>query len=173
MTLAISSRFLWNLPKWTHINVEDEIEPPAPYETTMTRSNMITAGDTLVQSYVSPAVLQANETGALVLTFDSHGEQRYVRTRQVTALGFDPIMDVISLERERDLLLDWVGKNPPRRRHRTLSVPGIDFSYGADIGPGTGVYGMPMDVVHSRPPVRPRSSTLSPQYLSSRRHFEP
>jgi hypothetical protein len=109
----------------------------------MTLSNMISTGETLVQSFVSPAVLQANETGALVLTRSNSGHQRLVRTRKVTALGFEPIMNIIEMERETDVLLDWVGKHPPRPRHRTLSVPGIDFSYGEGIGFGnTGVYGM-------------------------------
>jgi hypothetical protein len=111
----------------------------------MTLSNMISTGETLFQPFVSPAVLQANETGALVMTRTRSGEQRLVRTRKVTALGFEPMMNVIEMERERDVLLEWVGQHPPRRRHRTLSVPGIDFSYGAaGIGTGnTGVYGMP------------------------------
>jgi hypothetical protein len=141
-----SLRFpLRSLPAWTHIDLTGEIEPPAPYETQMTLSNMISTGETLFQPFVSPAVLQANETGALVLTRTSSGHQRLVRTRKVTALGFEPMMNVIEMEKERDVLLEWVGQHPPRRRHRTLSVPGIDFSYGAaGIGTGnTGVYGMP------------------------------
>lgn len=47
------------------------------------------------------------------------------------------------MEQEREILLDWVARNKPRRRNRTLSVPGIDFNYGvAGVGSGTGVYGM-------------------------------
>lgn len=42
---------------------EGDIEPPAPYETAMTLSNMVQSGETLFQPFVSPAVLQANETG--------------------------------------------------------------------------------------------------------------
>jgi len=170
LTLTISLMFMYHLPKWTHFHVEDEVEPPAPNETAMTLSNMIATGDIMVQPFVSPAVLQANETGALVLTRTLDGQQRFVRTRQVTALGFEPIMDIISLERERELLLEYVSKHPPRRRNRTLSVPGIDFSYGPNLGTGnTGVYGMapPSPVSRGGPGrgrgrSRPRASTMSP-----------
>lgn len=129
---------------------------------------MVSTGDAVVQDFVSPAILQANETGTLVLTRDSQGRQRFVRTRQVTALGFEPIMNVIEMEREREILLDWVGQNAPRRRNRTLSVPGIDFRYGASFGTGnTGVYGMEQghhswsSRIEGR---RTRSNTLSPHY---------
>lgn len=140
LTVIIAAKFLYSLPAWTHIDLSDEIEPPAPYETAMSLTNMIATGETLIQSFVSPAILQANETGVLVFTRDAHGNQRYVRTRKVTALGFEPMMNMVEMERERELLLEWVGQNPPRLRHRTLSVPGIDFSY-AQAGPGLGAYG--------------------------------
>jgi hypothetical protein len=130
ITLSVAARFLYCLPKWTHISVEGEVEPPGPGETSISLTNAIAAGDTMFQSFVSPAVLQANETGALYLARSATGEHVYVRTRKVTALGFEPIMDAISLDREREFLLDHVSMNPPRRRTRTLSVPGVDFSYG-------------------------------------------
>ena len=41
---------------------------------------------------------------------------------------------------ERERLLDWVAKNPAKQRHRTLSVPGIDFNYGYGDFRGNGVY---------------------------------
>ena len=66
-TLWISAKFLYYLPRWTLIDVTDELEPPAPYETMITLQNAISTGETLVQKFVSPAVLQANETGALVM----------------------------------------------------------------------------------------------------------
>jgi len=141
LTLIFSAKFIASLPAWTHIDLADETEPPAPYETSMSLSNMISMGETLIQPYVSPAILQANETGALILSRDEQGNQLYVRTRKVGALGFEPVMTMVQMERERELLLEWAGKNPPRHRHRTLSVPGIDFSY-AQIGTGSGVYGM-------------------------------
>lgn len=168
ITLVISGKFLYSLPEWTHIDVEGEIEPPQPYETAMTLSNMILTGESLVQNYVSPAVLQANETGALVVTRDRQGHQRYVRTRKVTALGFEPMMNVIEMERERELLLEWVGKHPPRRRHRTLSVPGIDFNY-ASIGTGNaGVYGMEEGQGGTLPAPRARANTASSALLQRR-----
>jgi hypothetical protein len=129
----ITAKFIYCLPKWTVFDLEDEEEPPAPYETLMSLQDMVTAGETLRQPFVSPAVLQANETGALVLTRDGPDRQlRYVRTRRLAALGFEPTMNWSEMEHEREVLLEWVGKHPPRRRHRTLSVPGIDFNYGND-----------------------------------------
>ena len=166
VTLYVSSRFLICLPKWTHLDLEGEIEPPAPYETAMALTNMVSTGDAVVQPFVSPAILQANETGTLVLTRDAAGKQKYLRTRKVTASGFEPIMGFIEMERERELLLDWVGKHAPRRRHRTLSVPGIDFRYGAGFGTGNiGVYGVEQrsSSFSHRNSGRPRSSTQSPQ----------
>jgi hypothetical protein len=136
LTFTIAGKFLWKLPEWTHIDTEGEIEPPAPYKTAMTLSNMISTRETMVQSFVSPAVLQANETGALIYSRDEQGNQQYVRSRKVTALGFEPMMNVIDMEREREVLLQWVGQH---RRHRTLSVPGIDFIY-ATVGSGSGVW---------------------------------
>ena len=132
----------------------------------MALMNMVSTGDTVVQPFISPAILQANETGTLVLTRDAAGKKKYERTRKVTALGFEPIMGFIEMERERELLLDWVGKHAPRRRHRTLSVPGIDFRYGAGFGTGnTGVYGLEQrsSSFSHRNSGRPRSSTQSPQ----------
>ncbi|CAB9509282.1 expressed unknown protein [Seminavis robusta] len=132
LTIWISMQFFWNLPGWTNLNVDQDEEPPAPYETTMTLQNVIATGESLVQPFVSPAVLQANETGALVLvrrTDQDGGGQRFVRTRKLASLGFEPTMTWGEMERERDLLLEWIGKHP-RRRTKTLSVPGIDFSSG-------------------------------------------
>lgn len=171
ITIVITTKFLMHLPRWTHIDLDGEIEPPAPYETSMTLTNMVSAGDTLFQPYISPAILQANETGTLILTRDSDGLQRYVRTRKVTAIGFEPIMNIIQMETERDLLLDWVGMNPPRIRHRTLSVPGIDFTYGSTSG--TGNFGMyDIDETSQLLTQRPRSNSLSP-LRQFRRFYEP
>lgn len=134
----------------------------------MALSNMVSTGDTVVQDFVSPAILQANETGTLVLTRDSDGRQRFVRTRQVTALGFEPIMDVIEMEREREILLDWAARNAPRRRNRTLSVPGVDFRYGQNFGTGnTGIYGMEQghsSWAHGRRSRSRSNNTLSPHF---------
>jgi hypothetical protein len=126
---------------------ENDIEPPAPCQTAMSLASMVSSGDALVQPFVSPAILQANEAGALVFTRDSQGVVKYARTRKVTALGFEPIMDSIEVDLEREFLLDWVTRNAPRRRNRTLSVPpGIDFNHGASFGSGNaGVYGVMED----------------------------
>jgi hypothetical protein len=135
LALTISSKFFASLPAWTQFDIDDDVEPPAPNETDMTKLNMISAGETLVQRFISPAILQANETGALVLTRDKSGRTRkYRRTRKVTALGFEPIMDTISIGYERDILMEWVGMLSPRARLRTLSVPVVDFSYTIGVG---------------------------------------
>lgn len=83
--------------------------------------------DILDQPFVSPAVLQANEAGALIRvrrgTEDFERFGPYRRTRQVKALGFDPTMNDAELRQERAALLDWVARNAPRTRNRTLSIP--------------------------------------------------
>jgi hypothetical protein len=141
-TLLICGKFICKLPDWTSPDLSDEEEPPAPYETFMSREDMVTAGDALTQPFVSPAILQANETGALILSRSTRdGTLRYVRTRRIRALGFEPTMNWSEMQAEREVLLEWARKHPARRRNRTLSVPGIDFSYGASIGTGNlGVY---------------------------------
>ncbi|KAL7579047.1 hypothetical protein ACA910_019086 [Epithemia clementina (nom. ined.)] len=140
ITVGVSIRFLSKLPEWTHIDTTDEEEPPAPGETAMIASHLLSTGETLVQPFVSPAILQANETGALVFSRNQAGNQIYRRTRKVTALGFEPIMSELEMDFERELLLEWVARNPPRRRHRTLSVPGVVY-YGSD-SLGTGNSGV-------------------------------
>lgn len=152
-TAYLTAKFFYMLPAWTQIDVADEEEPPAPYETTLTLQDVITTGETLRQPFVSPAVLQANETGALVmLPRGADGRNRYVRTRRLPSLGFEPTMKWSEMNHEREVLLDWVGRNPPRRRKRTLSVPGVDFNYGyGDFGFGnSGVYGSTGHRSHAR-----------------------
>jgi len=154
-TFWICGKFLYKLPEWTSPDLSNEEEPPAPYETILSRQQMVTAGDTLTQSFVSPAILQANETGALILSRNAmDGTLRYVRTRRIRALGFEPTMNWSEIQEEEEKLLEWVGKHPPRRRHRTLSVPGIDFNYGSSqpaFGTGNvGVYGLYSPVPSNR-----------------------
>lgn len=145
ITFWFCLKFMYMLPEWTSPDISNEEEPPAPYETLLSRQHMVTAGDTLSQPFVSPAILQANETGALILSRSARdGTLRYVRTRRIRALGFEPTMNWSEMLEEEDVLLDYVGKHPPRRRHKTLSVPGIDFNYGSTSAFGTnnsGVYG--------------------------------
>lgn len=167
LTFWITFRFLASLPKWTNLDLEDEEEPPAPYETMMSMQDMVTAGETLRQPFVSPAVLQANETGALVMTRNpADGQLRFVRTRRLPALGFEPTMQWSEMQQERELLLEWAQRHPPRRRHRTLSVPGIDFNYGSNLGTGnSGVYGTWGNT--SMPESRRRADTASPRASGS------
>ena len=162
-TIYITAKYLYCLPRWTNLDLEGEEEPPPPDETILHRHNMVTAGETLRQPFVSPAVLQSNETGILVLTRDSEdGRQTYKRTRRLPALGFEPTMNWSEMERERDVLLKWVGENSPRRRRRTLSVPGIDFNYGVSLGTGNlGVYTVPSPT-YSDSQARQRAETASP-----------
>lgn len=157
ITLFLSSWFFLKLPKWTHVDVLDELEPPLPNDTLMQLSDMISVGETLVQPYVSPAVLQVNETGALTLVRNVEG-QRYIRSRRVSAIGFEPLLSNERMNLEREILLDWIGKNPHRRKHRTLSVPGIDFNYQSTVGVSqANVYGMEESSGHWIQ--RPRSDT--------------
>ena len=151
------------LPKWTNILAEDDeedlesllsedVEPPRTMEDTvigfMYESEV---HETLKEdSFVSAAVLQANETGALVRLrrgtedFEIHGP--YKRTRRISAVGFDPILSHLEFETERARLLDWARRNAPRRRQRTMSNPsamlarvieGLPRDYGS-IGETTG-----------------------------------
>ena len=53
--------------------------------------------------------------------YREHG--KYIRTRHVTAYGFDLVMTDDELRQERAELLDWVAKNKARPRHKTLSIP--------------------------------------------------
>ncbi len=135
LTVVITCLFLYYLPIWTYVDVTDEVEPPAPNETVM--AEIINKGffEGFQQRFVSPAVLQANETGALVRDASSGN---YVRTRRIAALGFNPTMSWSEMNEARETLLDWVYKNPPRHRHNTLSVPGISVQ---NFGKGNvGVY---------------------------------
>ena len=171
ITLWITARFFYNLPSWTNIDIEDEEEPPAPFETTMTLNNAIATGEALVQPFVSPAVLQANETGVLIMV-RANGAQKYVRTRKIPALGFEPTMDLDEMERERELLMEWVGKHPPRRRQRNLSVPGIDFNNYDEPEDEFGVANPALynvDLGHDMGPVGRRAHQLPPpQYQGAR-----
>jgi len=130
-SIIITVKFFYMLPSWTWVDVCDEQEPPEPSATFISQYILAGEGENLRQDFVSPAVLQANETGALVrLPGRQDGKARFRRSRRVTALGFDPIMNLMELNKERDALLDWVEKNPPRTRQRTCSVPHITYNLG-------------------------------------------
>mmetsp|Transcript_19164 Transcript_19164/g.39503 ORF Transcript_19164/g.39503 Transcript_19164/m.39503 type:complete len:1319 (-) Transcript_19164:1318-5274(-) len=102
--------YLAFLPFWTvEIHRENEEEPPSPHETSI--CDVITFGEALIQPYVSPAILQANETGILITAHDSRKNKCYlVRTRKIPALGFEPMMDLRKFARERDALKIYIGQ---------------------------------------------------------------
>ena len=61
-------------------------------------------------------MLQANESGALVRVLNKDGRMKYVRSRRMQSIGFDPIMNVAEFISERDRLLQHVtySANPSR-----------------------------------------------------------
>ena len=59
------------------------------------------------QNFVSAAVLQANESGALVRVLQD-GRMKYVRSRRMPSMGFDPLLNVSELMSERERLLQNV-----------------------------------------------------------------
>lgn len=173
VTIWISVKFFYYLPSWTLVDVSDEEEPPAPNETTL--KDVISTGESLRQPFVSPAVLQANETGALIcIRRGPDGKGRYVRTRRLAALGFEPTMKWSEMNAEREVLLEWVAKHPPRRRKKTLSVPGIDFNYGfGEFGTGnSGVFGVEgghdrgWSIGHAPTTERERSNTFDAPFYA-------
>jgi hypothetical protein len=101
-------KFFVHLPSWCQINVDDDEMPPEPDKTIVTqllqKGNI---GDSMKQHLVSAAVLQANESGALVRVLQD-GRMKYVRSRRMQSMGFDPIMNVAELISERDRLLQHV-----------------------------------------------------------------
>ena len=114
----MSTKFFAYLPSWCQIDVEDDEMPPEPEETIVTRLLQGgNAGDELNQNYVSAAILQANESGALVRVLQD-GRMKYVRSRRMPSMGFDPILNVSELMSERDRLLQHVtySANPTRDR---------------------------------------------------------
>jgi hypothetical protein len=144
VNLIFTYKFLRRLPEWTKVDISGEEAPPAPYDT-MTHDMLDHRGaheTFLSQPFVSPAVLEANEAGALIRvrrgTEDYRIHGPFVRTRKVTARGFDLSLNDAELREERAALLDWVAKNAPRKRSRTMSVPGIMHLRDKA---GRGVYG--------------------------------
>jgi Voltage-dependent anion channel len=128
MNLIFTYKYVKCLPKWTKISISDEEPPVAPNET-MVHEMLVESNvhETMTSQFVSPAVLQANEAGQLMRvrrgTADWMEHGPYVRTRRVTAVGFDLIMSEMELRQERANLLQWVATNKPRCRTRTLSIP--------------------------------------------------
>ena len=108
VALTCITMYLVFLPKWTiDIGTKHGEEPPPPNETTM--CEYVTYGEALIQPYISPAILQANETGILIIARDSESNNFYfVRTRKVPALGFEPMMSKRNLARESEILKLYV-----------------------------------------------------------------
>lgn len=130
LNVVFTVKYVLKIPEWTTPNLTGEEEPPAHSKTIVDEIMTETgAHEVMRQSFVSPAVLEANETGVLVRvrrgTEDYRVHGPFVRTRNVSSIGFDPILTELELREERAGLLDWVAKNAPRIRNRTLSVPGV------------------------------------------------
>ena len=72
-------------------------------------------------------------------------------------------MNWMELHEERDALLEYVAKNPPRTRKRTVSVPGITFNLG-DFGTNNnGIFNVPIETQNRRS----RAQTLDGGYRAS------
>lgn len=100
--------YLTFLPTWVYVDTRDELEPPAPNETSI--CNNVTYGESLIQPYVSPTILQANETGILVMAYDYQNDwYDLVRTRRIPAFGFEPMMGKRVFHRERNALKIFMG----------------------------------------------------------------
>ena len=93
--------YLAFLPSWVDVDTRDELEPPPPNETSM--CNSVTYGESLIQPYVSPTILQANETGILIVSWD------LMRTRRIPTFGFEPMMSRRAFNRERNALKLFMG----------------------------------------------------------------
>ena len=116
--MILTWKFFAHLPGWCQIDVEDDEMPPEPEDTMLTQLlQKGQAGDAMNQDYVSAAVLQANESGALVRVLQD-GRMKYVRSRRMPSMGFDPIMNMSELMSERDRLLQHVtyAADPTRDR---------------------------------------------------------
>jgi len=100
--------YLAFLPSWVDVDTRDELEPPPPNETSM--CNSVTYGESLIQPYVSPTILQANETGILIVSYDYQNDWwDMMRTRRIPAFGFEPMMSRRAFNRERNALKLFMG----------------------------------------------------------------
>ena len=138
LNFIFTYKYIVRLPKWTtNVDIvfwETEGQPPSsPCHTIVHEMLTKENGGAAVheccfnQTFTNPAVLQANEAGALVRvrrgTEDYANYGPYARTRHVASHGFDLTLTEAEFRRERAELLDWVAKNAPRTRNRTMSIP--------------------------------------------------
>jgi len=127
LVFVMTWKFCVHLPNWCHLNVEHDELPPEPEHTLVTKLLQDgSAGDSMKQNFVSAAVLQANESGALARVLNKDGRMKYVRSRRMQSIGFDPIMNVAEFISERDRLLQHVtySANPSRDRGGIISFDG-------------------------------------------------
>ena len=76
-------------PERVPIDVGDDKVPPEPEETIVTRLlEKGKAGDEMKQNFVSAAVLQANESEALLQVLQD-GKIKYVRSPRMPSMGFE------------------------------------------------------------------------------------
>eukprot|EP00529_Nitzschia_sp_RCC80_P011320 CAMPEP_0113521452 /NCGR_PEP_ID=MMETSP0014_2-20120614/44648_1 /TAXON_ID=2857 /ORGANISM="Nitzschia sp." /LENGTH=615 /DNA_ID=CAMNT_0000419413 /DNA_START=470 /DNA_END=2315 /DNA_ORIENTATION=+ /assembly_acc=CAM_ASM_000159 len=141
LNFIFTTKYANRLPKWTNFDqklAEDvegddeslQVSPPDPDDTIVHELWAdTTAHEALREKFSNPAVLQANEAGILVRrrrgTEDYYQKGPYARSRNVPSIGFDPTLSLEELRKERAELLDWVVKNNPRQRHKTMSIPAI------------------------------------------------
>jgi len=130
LNILFTIKYIVRIPEWTRPDLSGEEQPPDPSHT-VAHEMMGETGlhESMQQPFISPAVLEANEAGVLVRNkrgseaYRRHGP--FVRTRNVSSLGFDLILSEMELREERARLLDWCARNAPRSRNRTMSdVPG-------------------------------------------------
>ena len=89
---------------------EDEAELPEPNETSISISQSLTYGESLIQPYISPTIRQANETSILIIAHDYHsGWCDLVPTRRIPSFGFEPMMGRWMFNRERNALKLFMG----------------------------------------------------------------
>lgn len=156
LNIVFTIKYVVRIPEWTKPDLTEEEEPPCPDNTIVHEMmNETGAHETIRQPFVSPSVLEANEAGVLIRvkrgTEDYRIHGPFVRTRKISSLGFDPVLSEMELREERARLLDWVAKNAPRKRNRTLSMPGIFNLRGHD---GRDVYGTFSDLSQAETLVR-------------------
>ena len=108
LLIIMTWKFVRHLPTWCSITIDDDEIPPEPEDTILTKLlENGNAKDEITQDYVSAAVIQANESGALMRVLRD-GKMKYVRSRRMPSMGFDPIMSSSQLLNERERLLQHV-----------------------------------------------------------------